>query len=158
MEPVREEDMPAVEAPDGTNDEIIGLLKKQLRAQRILMGVMTGILAAFIVFGAIIVPQLISTITTVNRTLRVVDETIETVNEEVFPLITKLDMENVNQAVTTMEKAVSEFDVEGMNSAIEDLRTAVDELDIEALNEAIDSLNTTIQPLKNFVEMFGGKK
>ena len=26
------------------------------------------------------------------------------------------------------------------------------------LNEAIDSLNTTIQPLKNFVEMFGGKK
>ena len=60
--------------------------------------------------------------------------------------------------VTATQKAVSEFDVEGMNEAIDDLRSAVDDLDIEALNEAIDSLNTTIQPLKNFVEMFGGKK
>ena len=160
MEPVREDEVfSGAPAQEETSDQtMIRLLQKQLKMQRLLAAIMGGILLAFVIFGAILVPRLITTVSQVNRTLRVVDSTIETVNDEVLPKVSELDMKNINKAVSTMEKAVSEFDVEGMNEAIDDLRSAVDDLDIEALNEAIDSLNTTIQPLKNFVEMFGGKK
>ena len=142
---------------EAKDDLIIGLLKKQLVAQRIIMGVMAAMLVAFIVFGMILVPKLITTIESVDETLAMVDDTIVRVNEEVIPLITELDMDNVNKAVATMEQAVREFDVEGLNEAVEQLKTAVEKFDIEALNTAIDSLNTTIKPLKSFVELFGKK-
>ena len=154
---MEENSFEVVETPD-RDDVIVDLLKKQLLAQRIIMGVMGAMLAAFLIFGLILVPKMIKTVQSVDATLQIVDETILRVNDEVIPLITELDMENVNKAVATMEQAVSELDVEGMNEAIADLKTAIESFDIEGLNNAIDSLNTTIQPLKNFVELFGGKK
>ncbi len=141
-----------------SSNEVVELLKKQLLSQRIIMGVLGALLAAFLIFGAILVPKLIVTNQKINESLAAVDETIERVNAEVIPLITELDMDNVNKAVSTMEKAVSEFDVAGMNAAINDLKGAIEAFDINGLNEAIESLNTTIKPLKNIVEFFGGNK
>ena len=138
-------------------DQIIELLQKQLLSQRIIMGVMAAMLVAFLLFGALLVPKLIKTMQSVDEALVTVDETLVRVNDEVIPLITELDMENVNKAVTTMEQAVSEFDVDGMNLAISDLKDAIEAFDIDGLNQAIESLNTTIKPLKSFVELFGGK-
>ena len=79
------------------------------------------------------------------------------VNNEVIPILSKLDMEQVNKTIGVVEEAVEDFDVESLNSAVTELTKAVEAFDIDALNEAIDSLNTTIQPLKSFVQLFGKK-
>ena len=147
----------AANGSQNSQDLMVSLLQKQLKIQKRIMGVLAALLVVFVIFGAVLIPTTVRTIRSVDATLQIVDETILKVNGEVIPLITELDMDNVNKAVVTMEKAVRELDVESLNGAIEELQKAVEKFDIESLNEAIDNLNTTIQPLKSFVELFGGR-
>lgn len=138
-------------------EEMIDLMKKQLKGIRLLYSIMGAILVVLIITAAIAVPRILSTLNEVDTALIEVDNTLYKVNNEVIPLLSELDMEQVNNTIGVVEEAVEEFDVESLNSAVTELTKAVETFDISALNEAIDSLNTTIQPLKSFVQLFGKK-
>lgn len=139
------------------DDQIIGLMKKQLKALRLLYSFMGAILVVLIITAAVAVPRVLNTLHEVDTALIEVDNTLYKVNNEVIPLLSELDMEQVNKTVGVIEDAVAEFDVESLNGAVTELTKAVEAFDIDGLNEAIDSLNTTIQPLKSFVQLFGKK-
>lgn len=139
------------------DEEVVTLLKKQLKAIRLLYSFLGAILIVLIITTAVAVPRVLSTLNEVDTALAEVDNTLYKVNNEVIPIISKLDMEQVNKTINVVEEAVEEFDVESLNSAVSELTKAVESFDIGALNEAIDSLNTTIQPLKSFVQLFGKK-
>ena len=150
--------LPESENSELTADEqIISLMKKQLKAIRLLYSFMGAILVVLLITALVAVPRVLSTLNEVDTALVEVDNTLYKVNNEVIPIISKLDMEQVNKTIGVVEEAVEEFDVESLNSAVTELTKAVEAFDIEALNEAIDSLNTTIQPLKSFVQLFGKK-
>ena len=150
--------LPDVENGELTADEqIISLMKKQLKAIRLLYSFMGAILIVLLITAVVAVPRVLSTLHEVDTALVEVDNTLYKVNNEVIPIISKLDMEQVNKTIGVVEEAVEEFDVESLNSAVTELTKAVEAFDIEALNDAIDSLNTTIQPLKAFVQLFGKK-
>ena len=150
--------LPDVENSELPADEqMISLMKKQLKALRLLYSFMGAILVVLIITAAIAVPRVLSTLHEVDTALIEVDNTLYKVNNEVIPIIAELDMEQVNKTIGVVEEAVEDFDVESLNSAVTELTKAVEAFDIDALNEAIDSLNTTIQPLKSFVQLFGKK-
>ena len=149
--------------PEGENsappadEQIISLMKKQLKAIRLLYSFMGAILVVLIITALVAVPRVVSTLNEVDTALVEVDNTLYKVNNEVIPILSKLDMEQVNKTIGVVEEAVEDFDVESLNGAVTELTKAVEAFDIDALNEAIDSLNTTIQPLKSFVQLFGKK-
>jgi predicted negative regulator of RcsB-dependent stress response len=130
-------------------DIMIELMKKQLRTSHILLGIMGAILAFFIIVALVVTPKLITTVQSVN-------EAVATINNEILPTVAELDMNELNDAVATFDKAVGEFDVGEFNAALTSLQKAVAQLDVSALNSAIDNLNTTVEPLADFIKVFTG--
>lgn len=131
---------------ESKSDELLKVMKKQLLASRINACMLAGILITALVFGLIIGPGLI-------RTLSLASKSLSMVNSSVIPMIEQVNVDNLNGAVGELKDAVSEFDVDSMNSTVRDLQSAVEGIDIKSLNEAIQALNATLQPLAKF---FGG--
>lgn len=137
---------PVQQETNDKTDELLRIMKKQLLASRINACMLAGILIAALVFGIIIAPGMIKTITLANKSLTMV-------NEQVIPMIESVNIDNLNGAVSELKTAVADLDVDSMNGAVTELQNAIKKIDIKDLNEAIAALNATLQPLAHF---FGG--
>jgi hypothetical protein len=137
---------PAESGSGDRTDELLKIMKKQLLASRINAIMLAGILCTALVFGIIIGPGLIKTITLANKSLSMV-------NTEIIPMIENVNVDSLNGAVGELKDAVAEFDVDSMNTAVKSLQQAVSNIDTKTLNAAISALNDTLQPLAKF---FGG--
>ncbi|HUM82283.1 MAG TPA: hypothetical protein PLN48_00700 [Lachnospiraceae bacterium] len=111
------------------NEELVSLMKRQLRVQKIHMILTAIILAVLAVSAVVIVPKTVNTITKVDKSL-------DTLNSTVLPAVSKLDMAELNGTVS-------------------DLKTAINGIDIDSLNDAIKNLDVTLKPLAQFMEKFG---
>ncbi len=111
------------------NEELVSLMKRQLRVQKIHMILTAIIFAVLAVSAVVIVPKTVNTITKVDKSL-------DTLNSTVLPAVSKLDMAELNGTVS-------------------DLKTAINGIDIDSLNDAIKNLDVTLKPLAQFMEKFG---
>lgn len=111
------------------NEELVSLMKRQLRVQKIHMILTAIILAVLAVSAVVIVPKTVNTITKVDKSL-------DTLNSTVLPAVSKLDMAELNGTVS-------------------DLKKAINGIDIDSLNDAIKNLDVTLKPLAQFMEKFG---
>ena len=135
---------------EAKDNEMIALLKRQLKLSRLLSTILGGILVLMVILSVILVPKTAAALSEANKT-------ISSVNETLIPKLEELDMNQINQAVRTLDKAVSDLDVESLNNGVGELTEAVQGIDVEGLNTAIDNLNTAVQPLVRLAQIMGGR-
>ena len=122
------------------NDEMLKVDKKHLFWQRISAFAVLAMFLTVFVAALMLIPQMITTLNTVNRVAVEVENAIEDVNTMV---------DEMTIASTNLNKLVDD-NAQGLTDAV----TNLSNVDFEGLNKAIQDLQDAIGPMATFFNKF----
>ena len=132
------------------------LEQKKVRLMRVCVALLSVVSLVVLVSAAVLVPQLLTTVTQANQALEIVqqiDVKGTTTNIDALSVQATDTFVSVGEAV----QVLNALDMESLNATIAELKTGVQsfsQLDIVTLNAAIENLNATVEPL---AKLFGKK-
>lgn len=132
------------------------LEQKKIRLMRVCVALLSVVSLVVLVSAAVLVPQLLTTVTQANQALEIVQQI------DVKGITTNIDELSVQATDTFVSvgeavQVLNALDMESLNATIAELKTGVQsfsQLDIATLNAAIENLNATVEPL---AKLFGKK-
>ena len=132
------------------------LEQKKVRLMRVCVALLSVVSLVVLVSAAVLVPQLLTTVTQANQALEIVQQI------DVKGITTNIDELSVQATDTFVSvgeavQVLNALDMESLNATIAELETGVQsfsQLDIVTLNAAIENLNATVEPL---AKLFGKK-
>ena len=132
------------------------LERKKIRLMRVCVALLSVVSLVVLVSAAVLVPQLLTTVTQANQALEIVQQI------DVKGITTNIDELSVQATDTFVSvgeavQVLNTLDMESLNATIAELKTGVQsfsQLDIATLNSAIENLNATVEPL---AKLFGKK-
>ena len=132
------------------------LEQKKIRLMRVCVALLSVVSLVVLVSAAVLVPQLLTTVTQANQALEIVQQI------DVKGITTNIDELSVQATDTFVSvgeavQVLNALDMESLNATIAELETGVQsfsQLDIATLNAAIENLNATVEPL---AKLFGKK-
>lgn len=132
------------------------LEQKKIRLMRVCIALLSVVSLVVLVSAAVLVPQLLTTVTQANQALEIVQQI------DVKGITTNIDELSVQATDTFVSvgeavQVLNALDMESLNATIAELKTGVQsfsQLDIATLNAAIENLNATVEPL---AKLFGKK-
>ena len=132
------------------------LERKKIRLMRVCVALLSVVSLVVLVSAAVLVPQLLTTVTQANQALEIVQQI------DVKGITTNIDELSVQATDTFVSvgeavQVLNALDMESLNATIAELETGVQsfsQLDIATLNAAIENLNATVEPL---AKLFGKK-
>lgn len=132
------------------------LERKKIRLMRVCVALLSVVSLVVLVSAAVLVPQLLTTVTQANQALEIVQQI------DVKGITTNIDELSVQATDTFVSvgeavQVLNALDMESLNATIAELKTGVQsfsQLDIATLNSAIENLNATVEPL---AKLFGKK-
>ncbi len=132
------------------------LEQKKVRLMRVCVALLSVVSLVVLVSAAVLVPQLLTTVTQANQALEIVQQI------DVKGITTNIDALSVQATDTFVSvgeavQVLNALDMESLNATIAELKTGVQsfsQLDIVTLNAAIENLNATVEPL---AKLFGKK-
>lgn len=132
------------------------LERKKIRLMRVCVALLSVVSLVVLVSAAVLVPQLLTTVTQANQALEIVQQI------DVKGITTNIDELSVQATDTFVSvgeavQVLNALDMESLNATIAELKTGVQsfsQLDIATLNAAIENLNATVEPL---AKLFGKK-
>lgn len=132
------------------------LERKKIRLMRVCVALLSVVSLVVLVSAAVLVPQLLTTVTQANQALEIVQQI------DVKGITTNIDELSVQATDTFVSvgeavQVLNALDMESLNATIAELKTGVQsfsQLDIATLNTAIENLNATVEPL---AKLFGKK-
>ena len=132
------------------------LEQKKVRLMRVCVALLSVVSLVVLVSAAVLVPQLLTTVTQANHALEIVQQI------DVKGITTNIDALSVQATDTFVSvgeavQVLNALDMESLNATIAELKTGVQsfsQLDIVTLNAAIENLNATVEPL---AKLFGKK-
>ena len=132
------------------------LEQKKVRLMRVCVALLSVVSLVVLVSAAVLVPQLLTTVTQANQALEIVQQI------DVKGITTNIDELSVQATDTFVSvgeavQVLNALDMESLNATIAELKTGVQsfsQLDIATLNAAIENLNATVEPL---AKLFGKK-
>ena len=132
------------------------LEQKKIRLMRVCVALLSVVSLVVLVSAAVLVPQLLTTVTQANQALEIVQQI------DVKGITTNIDELSVQATDTFVSvgeavQVLNALDMESLNATIAELKTGVQsfsQLDIATLNSAIENLNATVEPL---AKLFGKK-
>ena len=128
------------------------LEQKKVRLMRVCVALLSVVSLVVLVSAAVLVPQLLTTVTQANQALEIVQQI------DVKGITTNIDALSVQATDTFVSvgeavQVLNALDMESLNATIAELKTGVQsfsQLDIVTLNAAIENLNATVEPLAKF--------
>ena len=132
------------------------LEQKKIRLMRVCVALLSVVSLVVLVSAAVLVPQLLTTVTQANQALEVIQQI------DIKGITTNIDALSVQATDTFVSvgeavQVLNALDMESLNATIAELKTGVQsfsQLDIATLNAAIENLNATVEPL---AKLFGKK-
>jgi len=132
------------------------LEQKKIRLMRVCVALLSVVSLVVLVSAAVLVPQLLTTVTQANQALEIVQQI------DVKGITTNIDELSVQATDTLVSvgeavQVLNALDMESLNATIAELISGVlsfSLLEIATLNAAIENLNATVEPL---AKLFGKK-
>ena len=113
-----------------TNAELLKLMKKQVKFQKISSFCMSGLLVVVLVAALLIVPKTVALLKDANTLVTKANESVTKIDQMSDSITTASEKLNTlvdenGESLTSAVQSLSDIDFEGLNKAIKDLQDAV---------------------------------